>query len=262
MSNVKFLCFNAPNNFYDGECVQDVYLYDASGIRIKFDHKRIELASINDGYISTCSDYDCYIKAIRLTSVRRALKLSYAKKDNFIIKTSSDAYFSKQYDLYIYCGAGGDATITSTNEYKYNHENDGEQNYMMGYGIKFNHNAVLTVCHHEKIECEHYELKPGEKYGDGFGTKDAPVVRDYDTTGSVFASVKGFKPSKGIIRQWKEDTEFAGINIIHSPYITRTTKTDERQQREKFASELSEKYGISNYKAMELLKDYKLIKRG
>lgn len=162
---IKFNATTAPAYFYNGNNIEDVYLFANGEILAKFDHTDIELSEIKGDRVEAVNRYDKELKAVNLSTVKRAKKFDLMRKDNFIVSTSSDSYMPRPYDLYIYAGQGGDVEIMSAIEYKYGSGFDGQQWYMMNYGIKFNKGVVWVGHHVERIVCDDYTLQDGESSG-------------------------------------------------------------------------------------------------
>lgn len=234
---IKFNATTAPAYFYNGNNVEDVYLFANGEILAKFDHADIELSEIKGDRVEAVNRYDKELKAVNLSTVKRAKKFDLMRKDNFIVSTASTSYITRPYDLYIYAGQGGDVEIMSAIEYKHGSGFDGQQWYMMNYGIKFNKGVSVWVGHVERIVCDDYTLQDGEKFGEYYGTKEAKTVCLFDT--SKYSLLKNREPQKGILKKWAEVVEMVGTFDIKGSRVSRVEKTAERIERENLAEEFS-----------------------
>lgn len=254
---LKICSEKAPYYFYDGGNVQDVFLFNESGIVSKFDDMRIELAEIKGDHIETVNKYHETLVGLNIGKVKRKNKIDLTKKENFIIKSDSNVFLRKPYDLYIYAGVGSDVEIVNFSEYKYGSGLDGEQWFMMGYKLKFNRGAFIKKGMFEKIICDNYTLKDGERFGDGYGTKENPIVRWFDTSKHL---LPGRKPEHGIIKSWYETQTTTEQLTIKGTYISRKEQTEERKNREKLAENIKNiiGYDIPDCTMVELLKHYNI----
>lgn len=146
-------------NILKGRELKKIIFYNEGG----------EIFESRYGYLER-NDYPTTIDGLDLSSVRKANKANFTKKDNFYI-SSKDYFNNLTYDLYIYTGKGGDIqivedfetskemkdgenwitrnlTIKGINFYfkEYKRNNSGEFNYQ-------NANAdTITISQHARIE--------------------------------------------------------------------------------------------------------------
>ena len=199
------------------------------------------------GNVYSVSDYDRELIAVNITEPHRALKLNLNRKDNFYMKHPGKTYsFDPANDLYIYCGDGGDAVLEYNGE-KLAFEHDGEKDFMETYTVTFKTGYQYKKYIIERYSMENplaYALQPGESFGDGYGSKDRPVIKMYDNSDKMdlLEKIHGENAKeleKGIMKKYTViETGFAGI-LITSPYYTRIEKDTARQDREKLAKIIS-----------------------
>ena len=118
-------------NILKGKYLNNIIFYDEGG----------EIFRSKYGYLERTT-YPETIEGFELSSVRKALKINFTKKNNFFI--SSKDYLNKPaYDLYIYTGNGGDIEILK--DFETSHEmGEGETWFTRNLILKSKFNFYFT----------------------------------------------------------------------------------------------------------------------
>lgn len=203
------------------------------------------------------------LKNIIITEPRRANKINLNRTDNYYCNTISKSFLPKKYDLYIYCGAGGDATITIEGE-KTCHVWEEETAYKNAYKITLKHGYTIRRGITEKYPMENpknYVLKENEYFREyGYGTKENPCVWIYDNAGheNLFKKLnpgKEFVHVKGIVKSYFIEEHETAPFLTAPRCYTRMEYPQKRKDRESLLKTINEKAGlkISDYDFKKLL---------
>lgn len=226
--------------------VGNLYFFNEGNIVLKKGINRFDISAIKDNILSTYNSSNLSVEELRLSNIKKANKIDLTRKNNFYAKHIREDWehygVIPQYDIYIYCGVGGDCQVNYIGEYLHN-DIDGEKTYINGYGIKATFETKKAI--HEYIECDNYILKDGERFGDGYGTKENPVYSTFDFNKRFINPVD----KKGVIKKWFEKNVSNCCLTFQSDYITRREKDENRLLMERIAEIMSEETSqhISHY---------------
>ena len=212
---------------------EQVNIYNESGVIFSTVRGGFERATIKG---EKCfSDYRNNVGEIELPAdnIRHARKLSFDRKDIFDIT---------YYPEHRYIPRNGKALYIHTNyinveimgEYL-SMTGNGEKNYLTLYRLTFAIVQTVSEPKFERIICDNYTLKDGEKFGGGIGRdKEHAIISTFDTSESKIAARTNRPGEKGIIKHYFEDVQSIEF-IAKSDYYTRTEKDAARVEREKIA---------------------------
>ena len=135
-------------------------------------------------------------------------------------------------------------------------ETSGEKDYLTLYKLSFANVQTVSEPKIERIICDNYTLKDGEKFGDYYGRDKAHAcISSFDSSNSKFREPNE-NPEKGILKRYFENVLYNDF-IVKSDYYTRTEKDPARVEREKIAEVINtclHNKSISHYDVENLLK--------
>lgn len=212
---------------------EQINIYNENGVifstvRGGFERATIDGNKAKTHYANRVSEIDLPIE-----NIRNALKLNFGKGDIFTIKyIPNDRYTIRNgRALYIHTSY---INVENIGEYL-SIETNGEKNYLTLYKFSFSNVQAIKEPKIERIICDNYTLKDGEKFGSYYGTdKDHAIISTFDTSESIYIKQANKTPEKGILKHYFENVLYNDF-IVKSDYYTKTEKDPERITRENIA---------------------------
>ena len=234
---------------------EQINIYNESGVIFSTVRGGFERATINGGkcsayYANKVSEID-----LPIDNIRNALKLNFNKCDVFSIKyIPNDRYTIRNgRALYIHTNY---INVENIGEYL-SLETNGEKSYLTLYRFNFANVQTVREPKIERIICDNYTLKDGEKFGSHYGPdKEHAVISTFDTSESIFIKRADKPAEKGILKHYLENVSYSEF-IVKSDYYTKTEKDAARVEREKLAEIMTgclRGTSISHYDVENLLK--------
>lgn len=138
------------DSFCYSDCIENIHFFKDGEVIASFNlgcFYPMEKPNNSTEKISHSEKYK-YIDTIKLGVIKKVNKINLNNKYCFYTKSNSKDYLHKAYDLYINCGACGDATIECIGEYVM-FENGGESCYKKLYEVNLKYGTLLKVITNE-----------------------------------------------------------------------------------------------------------------
>lgn len=256
-------------NFYNtngelliaGETIEMIYIYKNEEILGYF--REVKEHEIKNNKITDVYDGDVR-NAIIDFEIKKANKVNLSRNDAFYTKNPEKKYaIDKAYVLYINADLVkfenlGDVLAT---------EFDHEKNYFETYKITFN-SCTFKRNKIERIVCDNYTLKEGERFGECYGyDKEHACIDSFICENTPFA--RKHHPEKigekGILRKWFENETINNCELLVTrPYYSKTIKDEYRTQQDELCNELKNAgFKFSHYDIERLRKaGFDIVRKG
>lgn len=215
------------------EHYEQINIYNESGVIFSTVRGGFERATIDGSKCKTHYSNKVIEIELPIENIRNALKLNLNKNDVFSIKyIPNDRYTLRNgRALYIHTRY---INVENIGEYL-SIETSGEKQYLTLYKFSFANVQTIKEPKINRVICDTYTLKDGEKFGSYYGPdKDHAVISSFDTSDSIFIQKAGKPAEKGILKRYMEDVLYNDF-IVKSDYYTKTEKDAARIDREKLA---------------------------
>lgn len=212
---------------------EQINIYNENGVIFSTIRGGFERATIKDGKAQTHYNNTVYEIDLPVDNIRNARKIDFLKNDVFAVNYIPDNRYSIRNGKALYIHTKY-ITVDNMGEYL-SIETSGEKDFLTLYKFTFASPQIISEPQCERIICDNYTLKEGERFSDGFGKDKAHAcISTFDTSENTFYKKSGRPAEKGIIKRYFAEIVYNSF-LVKSDYYTRTEKDAARIEREKIA---------------------------
>lgn len=212
---------------------EQLNIYNENGVIFSTVRGGFERATIDGNRCKTFYLNRVNIIDLPIENIRNAIKLNFKKCDVFSLKYMPADRYTIRNDRALYIHTNY-INVENVGEFL-SLETNGEKDYLTLYKLTFVNVQTVKEPKIDRVICDNYTLKDGEKFGSYYGPdKDHAIISTFDTSESIFIKKAGKPAEKGILKHYLEDVQYKEL-IVKSDYYTKTEKDAARIEREKLA---------------------------